>query len=143
MFKKIILAVDGSKNAERALELTAKLASSSTDAAVVIVHAYEPVSYLLGANPLTYEDRVKEHIAWSGQLLKEAHDKLFKQGLAVVTYQILRGSPATAIANAALEHDADLIVMGSRGLTPITRLLLGSVSKRVIGMAACPVLVVP
>jgi nucleotide-binding universal stress UspA family protein len=141
MFKKIILAVDGSENAERALELTAELASSHA-AAVVIVHAYEPVSYLLGANPLTYENRVKEHIASSGQLLKKAHDKLLKQGLAVVTYQILRGSPATAIANAALEEDASLIVLGSRGLTPMTGLLLGSVSKRVIAMAACPVLVV-
>jgi nucleotide-binding universal stress UspA family protein len=141
MFKKIILAVDGSENAQRALELTAKLASSST-AAVVIVHAYEPVSYLLGANPLTYENRVKEHIAWSGQLLKKAHDSLLEQGLALVTYQILQGSPATAIANAALEDHADLIVMGSRGLTPMAGLLLGSVSERVIGMAHCPVLVV-
>ena len=141
MFKKIILAVDGSENAQRACKLTAELASSCA-AAVVIVHAYEPVPYLLGANPLTYENRVKEHIAWSGEFLKEAHDKLLEQGLREVNYQILQGSPATAIANAALEHDADLIVMGSRGLTPMTGLLLGSVSKRVIGIADCPVLVV-
>lgn len=141
MFKKIILALDGSENAEHALELTAKLASSSA-AAVVIVHVYEPVPYLLGANPLTYENRIKEHIAWSGQFLKEAHDKLLKQELKEVNYQILQGSPAIAIANAALEHNADLIVMGSRGLTPMTGLLLGSVSKRVIGIASCPVLVV-
>lgn len=141
MFKKIILALDGSENAQRALELTAELASSCA-AAVVIVHAYEPVSYLLGANPLTYETRVKEHIAYSTHLLKEAHDKLLEEGLREVNYRILQGSPATAIANAALEEDADLIVMGSRGLTPMTGLLLGSVSKRVIGIAPCPVLVV-
>jgi nucleotide-binding universal stress UspA family protein len=141
MFKKIILAVDGSENAVRALELTAELASSCA-ATVVIVHAYEPVSYLLGANPLTYQNRVNEHIAWSGELLKEAHQKLLEQGLKEVNYRILQGSPATAIANAALEEDADLIVMGSRGLTPMTGLLLGSVSERVIGMAHCPVLVV-
>jgi nucleotide-binding universal stress UspA family protein len=54
----------------------------------------------------------------------------------------LEGSPADQIA-AASAHDVDLLVVGSRGYGPMTRVLLGSVSKRLIDAAPCPVLVVP
>jgi len=55
-------------------------------------------------------------------------------------YQL--GKPAEEIMKAAVEHDADLIVMGAQGLGAIDRFLLGSVSTRVVQHATCAVLVV-
>jgi nucleotide-binding universal stress UspA family protein len=52
------------------------------------------------------------------------------------------GSPDAEIVACARERGADLIVMGSHGRTGLERLLMGSVSERVIGQAECPVMVV-
>jgi nucleotide-binding universal stress UspA family protein len=52
------------------------------------------------------------------------------------------GRPEEAIVESAKDHGADLIIMGSHGKTGLERLLVGSVSERVIGSAECPVLVV-
>ncbi len=54
----------------------------------------------------------------------------------------LDGPPAQALAEAG-EDGVDLLVAGSRGYGPMTRLLLGSVSSRLVAIAPCPVLVVP
>jgi len=56
--------------------------------------------------------------------------------------QVVEGRPDEAIVKAAESVGADLIVMGSHGRTGLTKILMGSVSERVIGQAACPVLVV-
>jgi nucleotide-binding universal stress UspA family protein len=138
MFKKIILAVDGSESAWRALKMAADLAGS--DGLITVVNAYQPVSPLLG-NP-DYKKRVEEHIGHSEQIVDEAEARLRQQGVTKIEPDILEGPAATAIINAAKARDADLIVLGSRGLTPIKGLLMGSVSERVIGAAPCPVLVV-
>ena len=55
---------------------------------------------------------------------------------------MLEGAPEDAIVQGALTHGADLLILGSHGRTGLTRLLMGSVTERVIGYAPCPVLVV-
>jgi len=64
-----------------------------------------------------------------------------KEGIPL-TLLSLRGAPDEAIVQAALTHGADLLILGSHGRTGIRRLLMGSVTERVIGHASCPVLVV-
>ena len=59
-----------------------------------------------------------------------------------ITRSTPTGNPADEIVATADDHDADLIVVGARGLGGIARLLLGSVSERVLGHARCPVLIV-
>lgn len=139
MFKKIILAVDGSESAWRALKMAADLAGIS-NGLITVVNAYQPVSPLLG-NP-DYKRRVEEHIGHSEQIVEEAETRLRQQGITIIEPNILEGPASTAIINAAKARHADLIVIGSRGLTPMKSLLMGSVSERVIGAAPCPVLVV-
>lgn len=139
MFKKIILAVDGSESASRALKMAADLAGIS-NGLITVVNAYQPVSPILG-NP-DYKRRVEEHIGHSEQIVEEAETRLRQQGVTRIEPDILEGPAATAIVNAAKARHADLIVLGSRGLTPLKGLLMGSVSERVIGAAPCPVLVV-
>jgi nucleotide-binding universal stress UspA family protein len=62
--------------------------------------------------------------------------------LTRVTRSTPTGNPADVIVAAATAHDADLVVVGARGLGGMTRLLLGSVSEKVLGYARCPVLIV-
>ena len=59
------------------------------------------------------------------------------------THYVAIGHPAEEIVYRAKDIDADLIVLGSRGLTPVERILLGSVSKRVLQLADRPVTIVP
>jgi nucleotide-binding universal stress UspA family protein len=138
MFHKIILAVDGSESAWRALKMAADLARIS-NGAITVVNAYQAVSPLLG-NP-DYNRRVEEHIGHSEQIVEAAEAELRQQGITQIEQDILEGPAATAIINAAKARHADVIVLGSRGLTPMKALLMGSVSERVIGAAPCPVLV--
>jgi nucleotide-binding universal stress UspA family protein len=66
----------------------------------------------------------------------------FLRGLGVESEMVVaHGDPADEILKAAAERDCDLIVVGTRGLGPIGRLLLGSVSRRVSERASCPVVI--
>lgn len=73
--------------------------------------------------------------------VKRAKQHAEENGLAVKGF-ILSGRPYNAIIETAKEERANLIVVGSHGRTGISRLLMGSVAERVIGLAECPVLVV-
>ncbi|MGB0389453.1 MAG: universal stress protein [Ardenticatenaceae bacterium] len=140
MFKKIMVPIDGSESAKRALDMAAGLANTY-DAAITVAHVYQTLFHL-APSEASYQARVEEYTASRARLLAEAQQQLHAQGVQNIKVTALYGSPATAIINTATKHNTDLIVMGTRGLSPIKGLLLGSVSERVIGAAPCPVLVV-
>ncbi len=80
-------------------------------------------------------------VARGMRLLAPYVDTLRRVGIDVEP-EVLEGPGPKAILNVAETRDADLIVVGSRGLGAVRGLLLGSVSERVIRLAKCPVLVV-
>jgi nucleotide-binding universal stress UspA family protein len=140
MFKKIIWATDGSESADRALGLAKSLATQD-GATLVAVHSVEvlagPGSH--GAYPeLPDEDEREAKIA-------RQVAQLTQEGLRAEA-RIVRGgvmSAAHAIADVALEEGADLIVVGTRGHTVLSGLLVGGVTQRLLHIAPCPVLAVP
>jgi nucleotide-binding universal stress UspA family protein len=75
------------------------------------------------------------------EILEDLHLTAAEQGVDLES-RVLVGEPDAAIIEAARESRTELIVLGSHGRSGIKRLLLGSVAERVIGRAACPVLVV-
>jgi nucleotide-binding universal stress UspA family protein len=89
-----------------------------------------------------------EPLSWNPELIgigrrsvERSVRKLIEAGFtAESVYQL--GRPAEAIMKVASKHQTDLIVMGTKGLSAIARVLLGSVSTRVVQHASCAVLVV-
>ena len=132
--ERILIAYDGSEGAERALDEAARLANGST-VTVVGVAELLPQFGRAGAMmlPETYAERKAE--------LTEAKAKLAKLGVDAETVE-RRGDPATMIIDEAAQEEADLIVVGTRGLSTAKSWLLGSVSSRVMHHAPCNVLVV-
>ncbi len=138
MFKNIVLAVDGSEYSLRALECARSLAAKYT-ASLLLVHVFSHTSDLLG-----YQDFEKLYAKRksAGQaILDDALTKLSDADLEVHA-ELAEGSDAEAILTLAEKHEADLIVMGTRGFGAVKGLLVGSVSRKVIHLSKCPVMVV-
>ncbi len=139
--RKILCPIDFSQHAGLVVEWAIHLAEEH-DAEVVLLHAYHlPVEFqqLEGAYlPADFWDSVKEEAERS---LAAYGEKIRDKGVPV--QEIVReGYPASVIEEEALQEKADMIVMGSRGLSGLKHLLLGSIAERVVQKAHCPVLTV-
>ena len=138
MFRKILVAVDGSEHAKRALEVAADLAVRY-EAAVVVVHVMEEIGSSRVPEGLEYIAHVEHmHITERDLLMGVARDVVAsgvaacqRAGVEKIEQQILVGNPRELIVRAAGELDVDLIGMGRRGLGRLADVLLGSVSHRV------------
>ncbi|WP_347553146.1 universal stress protein (plasmid) [Pseudalkalibacillus hwajinpoensis] len=140
MFKKILIASDGSadsiKAAEKAIELAKVHQEEGTLVEVVYVVDGNTSKYdvLRNWDSLGIKEERKEK-------LRAVEQKAFK---ARVDYslKILRGEPGSTIVKYADENNIDLIVIGNRGLNTLQEMVMGSVSHKVIQKAHCPVLIV-
>lgn len=144
MFKKILLATDGSAASAHAARLAVELARTH-GATLTALYVVDPYPYLgIGeANPLgfqAYMSAAHEHAA-------QAHGKvsaLCTQGGAPVELRLRRAEDIQAsegILHTAQEEGSDLIVVGSHGRTGMSRLMLGSIAAKVVAQSPVPVLV--
>ncbi len=134
----IVAAIDGSPISARVTSYAADLARRY-DAVIYLVYAHPPVPSYLGDEQ--FYRVAGEEVERGRELLRPYADALTRAGLRVEV-EVLEGPPPRAILAVAEAREADMIVIGSRGLGAIRGLLLGSVSERVVRMAKCPVLVV-
>ena len=138
MFRKIIWATDGSPGADHALGYARDLARAS-GAGLVVVHGEElsaarsSIGYTRRVDEEDLEAKIKRQVA-----------EITGSGIPVSVKVIGGHAPAaTLIAEVAEDIGADLVVVGTRGHTPLVGLLLGSVTDRLLHISRCPVLVVP
>jgi nucleotide-binding universal stress UspA family protein len=138
MFQDILLAIDGSQYSHRAMGY-ARLLCESFNATLWLVHIFAHTSDLLGYED--YERFYSRRKAAGQTILDEARRKL---GSVIFSVQekLEEGPEAESILKIAENCQADLIVMGTRGLGKLKGLVLGSVSRKVIHHASCPVMVV-
>jgi nucleotide-binding universal stress UspA family protein len=136
MFRKILVAIDGSQHARAALDLAVDLAQHY-QASLCVLHAFPHVSDLLGTPQ--YESLLVARTMIGQQLLESARTQV--GDAVVVETQLLEGPPAPAILRVAEEDGCDLIVVGSRGRSQLAGVLLGSVSSTIAQRAHCPVLI--
>jgi len=127
MYKRILVAYDGSDHARRAVEHAISLAKILNSSLYVITVAVDPS---------------QEALEKAKRIAAEAAEMIASGGLSASDVAVRSGVPANEIINYAEEIRADLIVMGSRGLSTIQRLVLGSVSQTVASRARVPVLIV-
>jgi nucleotide-binding universal stress UspA family protein len=138
MFNNILLAVDGSEYSHRAIEY-AKSLTERYEANLWLVHVFSHTSDLLG-----YQDFEKLYAKRksAGQAVLDRAKKLLGSTTFKVHEELMEGSEAEAILKVAENHQADLIIMGTRGFGAVKGMLVGSVSRKVIHLSTCPVMVV-
>lgn len=134
MFSRIVLGYDGSDHARKALKVAADLAKRY-GSEILVVTVIDSAS--VSGDPSTI--RIVSEAA--DQIAAEASEMLSKES---VTHRIFvrQGDPSVEITRVAEESRADLIVVGSRGLSTLKRIILGSVSHGVLNRSRVSVLVV-
>jgi nucleotide-binding universal stress UspA family protein len=137
MFKTIVVALDGSAGSRAAVPVAMELAERES-AKLIVAHVEERVVAKGGGPVNLAEDEIQAEIRGEAAKLQE-------RGLDVEVQmgRVALGGPAHVIEDIAAEAGADLIVLGTRGHAPVTGLLLGSVTQRLLHVASRPVLVVP
>jgi nucleotide-binding universal stress UspA family protein len=141
---KILLATDGSSEAESAAQLAAELADKTgSELHMVYVEVVPHFAHYSAGTPMGFDRPLYE------KLEEEARETLRKLswqvkvvGGAVAEDHLRMGAPGEEIVSLAEAIGAGLIVMGSRGRGGLKRALMGSVSDSVVRFAHCPVLVV-
>lgn len=134
IMERILIAYDGSESADRALDEAARLANGSAVTVVGVAELWPQFGRAPAMLvPEAYAERKAE--------LEQAKAKLAKLGIDAETVE-RRGDPAEMIIDEAEQEKADLIVIGTRGLSTAKSWMLGSVSTRVMHHAPCNVLIV-
>jgi nucleotide-binding universal stress UspA family protein len=137
MYDRLLLAVDDSDVAERVIDAAREMASLS-DGEVWVLHVREKEVMPRGGFFMIESDATAQSVA--EHAAKELDDAGIKAHYEVQS--TIYGQAARVIVAAARAHDAGVIVMGSRGRSDLTGLLLGSTAHKVIHLCDRPVLVV-
>jgi nucleotide-binding universal stress UspA family protein len=145
MFGRIVVGTDGSDTAAEAVRQAAELAKLS-GARLDVVSAFEPIPQSRirsesGNAPgdVQYEIGPREDV---NLVIDNASAEAKKGGVEEVQGHSREGDPADAILDVAEEVNADLIVVGNKGMTGARRFLLGSVPNKVSHHAPCSVIIV-
>jgi nucleotide-binding universal stress UspA family protein len=139
---KMLIAVDGSNHARRAVEAAARLAAQVQDAEVLLLNVGDAMIYYGELPPFDYEAIERAQRAHQERLLEAELTFARACGLKKVGTQSAVGVAATEIVRVAEERGVDQIVMGTHGKGAIGTLFLGSVAQRVVHLSKVPVLLV-
>ncbi|WP_026293929.1 universal stress protein [Saccharibacillus kuerlensis] len=142
LFSKILVAYDGSKASNKALDRAIALTKASPDAQLEVLHIYDYPRFFVGDGIAPVPGSVnKEFFDLAEQTVEEARRRVNEAGINA-RIEMRQGAPAVLILEYAKELGVDLIIIGSRGLGAIREFVLGSVSHNVVQQAQIPVLVV-
>ena len=137
MFTNVLVPVDGSETAERAIEKAVEIAK--------VCGAKLHFLYVANINQLAINaclsDAIFSAVTKAGVVSLERAMEKVPDGMEKEASSET-GSPAVVILDYLEDHPMDMVIMGSRGLGVVKGVLLGSVSQYVVEQAKCPVLVV-
>jgi nucleotide-binding universal stress UspA family protein len=142
----LLVAYDGSDQAGQAIDFAARIFAAGTPATVLF--AWEPIAFYGGTfgmpGAAVLAGAVERDVAAAARLAEAGAQRARAQGLdAEARVEETSASTWRTIVDAAERDHADLIVMGTRGLSGVKSLLLGSCSHHVVQHALSPVLIVP
>ena len=140
MYKRVLLPLDGSKLAERALP-HAIAQAQGFGARLVLLRVAETIPHAPGVSAADLERVKRQIVTWAQEYLERVTEQVQEQGVQVES-AIVEGRPNVEITRFAEASSIDLIVLSSRGRSGFSRWLLGSVADRVVRGATVPVLLV-
>ena len=138
MFAKILVAVDGSESSKKAFDKSVFLAQKC-NSKLFVVHVVLDWEY--GGDSAETFELIDELRAKGSELLQQCKNQALQSSVQVETV-LEQGDYAHEIIEVAKRKDCELIIMGSRGMSPIKELVLGGVSLKVMHHGSCPVMVV-
>jgi len=138
-YRKILVAYDGSKSARNALTISSQMAKENKSwiKVIAVLPSYEGDLELIGIK------NIRETMEGPGKELLAEAQRIANDGDFHILTNLEQGEPFERIVHVAEDENCDLIVMGRKGLSPLERELMGSVTARVIGHTDRDVLVVP
>lgn len=136
--EKLLVALDGSEHADKALDQAISLAKVC-NSFIYLISVLDLYPGQMSVAPLL-EEKLSAEIY---ETLERGKEKVEKENLSCETIVHMGGTAHEFIIKEAKDKNIDLIVMGSHGRSGLARLLVGSVTERVIGHAPCAVLVTP
>ena len=146
MFKRILVATDGSTRSNHALKAAARFAKTF-DASLTIFHAIPEYRMPYYPESAVYDwpseaQYIKDSVKEAAKLLGKARALVAKYGVKATVAYTHSDAPSEALIKAARKVRADVIVMASHGRKGLERLLLGSETQKVLTHSKLPVLVV-
>lgn len=142
MYRKILVAIDGSEQSYKCADFAYELAEKMNSE--VLFLEVVPAIPVYGGHEKSFQRDIQER---DTQMIKEANEhiakaaKKFKEANIPFESQVLIGNPADNICETAEKKDVSLIIIGTRGMTGVSRFMMGSVSSKVVTYAPCSVLV--
>lgn len=136
-FRKIMVGYDGSKQADKAVEVALSLARAMDSKVLVFAVARPPEPAIMVELDAMLED-AREHYEASFKTISKAAEQ-FEVELETA---IAVGHPVQQIVHRAETDHVDLIVLGRRGMSRFEKMIVGSTSEKVLRYANCPVMVV-
>lgn len=139
--KKVMIAVDGSKMADKVL-LRGRMVAEQFECDVIVltvVKKLQMINYYTGTD---LSDSINKEFETSAENTMKQAEKLFEGFQGGFQTKITEGDPAEEILQATENEKPDLLVMGSRGLSGFERAMLGSVSLKVLHHVTCDMMIV-
>ena len=143
-YQTVVVGTDGSDSSYRAVERAARVAADSS-AKLVVVCAYMPATrqeIASAEEALGHDTYQVVGSAPADDTLRTAGERAAKHGVTTVERVAVEGDPVRALVSTVSDHQADLLVVGNRGLNTLAGRLLGSVPADVSRRAPCDVLIV-
>jgi nucleotide-binding universal stress UspA family protein len=140
---RIIVATDGSTTANRAIDAGASLAKATGADLILLTIGGSVTGAVLRTLADTAGDLSDTMRLAADKILKQARRRAQRLGVRSITLKTGWGDPGDAIIDAVQRSKADLLVVGRRGQSRLSALLLGSVSQKLASFAPCAVMVVP
>jgi hypothetical protein len=140
-WKNVLAATDGSKQGNKAVMEAITIAKRCGSCLTIVSSIASDDLVELEDSSLFLKDIAGQVVESMEKNIRELKELAQKEGVNARGF-VLSGNPAEAITATAKENNADLVVVGSHGRTGLDRLLMGSVTERVIVLSSCAVLVV-
>ncbi|MGC6767851.1 universal stress protein [Enterococcus sp. LJL51] len=141
-YQNILVAVDGSPQAEKAFDKALEIAKRN-QAKLHIVYIIEEISNYFGELTVSVTNAMEDLRVKEEEKMQQRADLAYAGGLDDVATYVLYGYPKTLLAGfSESEETIDLVIIGKTGLNAIQRVLVGSTTSYVVNHAACDVLVV-